>query len=222
MIYATDERIDSVNVGSKDMVVLMQDNHILALGTKYWAVNMGKLIYASNLGTWPTSSVYTAGISNIVLSGGKVMLKSDKVTGYYLTGTTLIVTLKDSYANSDAIASALNNVWLIFEFNQTLYAKVDLGSLSWYTSTNYRYHSDSLAELAKKTSDNLTKGNIYCLSLITLSANDLSLHTEENAISIDSNGYLKIFRSVEYFEDKTLQEFINSIKGKELLYEVAE
>ena len=42
-IYSGSERIDSVNVGSKDMVVLMQDNHILALGKKYWAVNLGTL-----------------------------------------------------------------------------------------------------------------------------------------------------------------------------------
>ena len=171
-IYQGTNRIDSVNVGSKDMVVLLQDNHILALGTKYWAVDLGTL-------SWSTPSAIGnsyAKIDNAKIGAISYLAGYERQNGatnmpngtsgfnssqqfFYLTNSDFIG------KSATDVANALSGVYMVYEFNRTLYNKLDLGSLNWEYYEGYDgFITTDLVDLVKPPADNNTKANISVLS----------------------------------------------------------
>ena len=142
-IYQGTNRIDSVNVGSKDMVVLMQNNHILALGKKYWAIKLDSLTYTKGTGgsgaTYFETTINNAksGVLGTPVNVHCSMFKNAPNNQYpvtltynvfVLTGKT--ITIYADYNSVTDFVNSVQDVWLVYEFDNTKYAKKDLGSIS--------------------------------------------------------------------------------------------
>ena len=212
-IYAGSERIESVNAGSKDMVVLMQDNHILALGKKYWAFKLSKI-------TWYK---YQRDAQPFIYSDSFPRNYKPNTKVYCYNGSTLIdesgaTTTRIYFPDYTNLDNVDLDVWLIYEFNQTLYAKVNLEELSWtrFTEvTNPFYYATN--------TDGKVNGKVYSLYYET-TTNTIASSFGENApnksIAKRSTGTSLIY--IRHDEMNTLEKFEQFVKGKEVLYEVAE
>ena len=228
-IYQGTNRIDSVNVGSKDMVCVMQDNHILALGGKYWAVDLGSLNWAYSSDTFVSEE-----ITNII--AGQSGEKPNIYCAKYNVGNTGAIVEKEitistgkkvwivdgDFDNTTDFKNAMSEVWLIYEFNQTLYAKVDLGSLSYEKLDTYKTFRTEPLENIKAPDNDGVVANVYTLSLNTDSVANGIIGMVDNVIAISNTGRLYIRITNAYYDTYGPSAFKRKMTGKELLYEVAE
>ena len=212
-IYATDERIVSVNVGSKDMIALVQDDHILALGTKYWAFKLSSITwYKYQRDAQPF--IYSDSFPRNYQVNTKVYC-SNQATLIDESGATTTRIYFPDYTNLDDVDL---DVWLIYEFNQTLYAKVNLEELNWVRFTEVThpfYYATNI--------DGKVNGKVYSLYYET-TTNAIASSFGENAPnkSIAKRSADTSLIYIRHDEMNTLEKFEQFVKGKEVLYEVAE
>lgn len=223
-IYSGDERIDSVNVGSKDMVVLMQDNHILALGKKYWAVDLGSLNWIAS----ETQGIYYCALPTSKPNGKAYCKKYENITaeevvdlniGIAINSNRNILVYDPTYETSSAFKTAMNGVWLVYEFDTTSYDKIDLGSMSWQKIENYSY-ANFISETIKTLVEfNYSSPTISCF-IYTPTSNQQASSGADNYIWVDNAGGIRIKDTGK----TTLsgEQFGDKLKGKNILYKKVE
>ena len=236
-IYATNKRVDDVKVGNKGIVSILQNNKIIYLGPNFWAINMGNLTYSydsSNRRFYcaiPAIKTYANGRTNpdIYIANYECLHNEEPfdinwdMKVYNSAGDVEILYFHNhEYDDPADFKASMNNVWLVYGYNRTLYAKLDLGSVTWEKYAAYKaFRTDAIDNLKAPANDD-TNAKISVLSLETSNVTNGIGNMIDNIVAVSTSSRIYIRKTNAYYDTFGPSKFTQDMKSKTILYEVAE